>query len=222
MRLSKKRCEAAADFLVREEKIPTARLVRRWYGKARPVADNRTAQGREQNRRVELKADFQNSVAAAQRERYRATPYLTVNQTAVPVDGQGRFDTQVPAEVGRLTVQMGDSTGRFLATEIAVPQMVLAEPVGEKLVRFGSTTAGFKVEPDGSGSCRVSGQCPPGHRLELDGKEVPLDAQGRFSQVVPLEGNQQVLGMVLRGDGWARLLNLRLQTTLTFLPGGAP
>ncbi|GFO67030.1 hypothetical protein GMLC_06090 [Geomonas limicola] len=222
MGLSKRRCDAAADFLVREEKIPAGRLIRRWYGKSRPIADNRSAEGREKNRRVELKADFQQSIAAAQKERYRGAPFLTVNDSTVSVDALGRFETSAPAEVGRLSIQMGDSSGRFLATEIQVPQLVLAQPAGAQLVRFGTELGGLKLAPDGSGRCRVSGQCPPRHRLELDGKPVPLDAEGRFAVEVPLEGNRQVLGLVLRGPGWARLLNLRLDNTLTFLPGGEP
>ncbi|GFO58234.1 hypothetical protein GMST_05590 [Geomonas silvestris] len=222
MGLSKRRCDAAADFLVREEKIPAGRLTRRWYGKSRPIAHNRSAEGREKNRRVELKADFQQSIAAAQKERYRGAPFLTVNESTVPVDPQGRFETSFLAEVGRLAVQMGDSSGRFLATEIAVPQLVIAEPAGSQLVRFGSELGGVRLAPDGSGRCRVSGRCPPGHLLEFDGKPVPLDPEGRFAVEVPLEGNRQVLGLVLRGPGWARLLNLRLDNTLTFVPGGEP
>lgn len=211
--LSKRRCDAAADFLVREEAIAANRLVRRWYGKSRPIADNRSDEGRERNRRVELKADFQRSIAAARKDRFRGTPFLVVNDATVPVDPLGRFETSVPAESGRLTVQMGDSTGRFMATEIAVPQLTLTEPAGEKLVTFGSVAGGVRVAADGAGHCRVAGKCDPGTSLELDGKVVQLDGDGRFAVDLPLSGADQTAGMVLRGEGWARLMNLKLRST---------
>jgi uncharacterized repeat protein (TIGR01451 family) len=211
MGLSQRRCEAAADYLVREQKIPASRLVRRWYGKSRPVADNRTDQGRERNRRVEVKADFQSSVAAAKKGPYRGAPFLVLNGAAVPIDAQGRFETQVPAATGTLRVQMGDGTGRTLATEIAVPQVIVSEPGGELLVPYGSAAGAVRVAADGKAFCRVAGRCTQGNRLELDGKAVPLDAEGRFAVEVAMPPGEQVLGMVLRGEGWVRLMNLKLR-----------
>src|SRR6185369_5179909 len=72
--LSKRRCDAAADFLEREEGIPAERLLRRWFGKSRPIADNRSPDGRRLNRRVELRADFRDTVQVAPKERYRGAP----------------------------------------------------------------------------------------------------------------------------------------------------
>ena len=221
MDLSRRRCAAAADFLEREEKIPVERVVRRWYGKSRPVADNRTDQGRELNRRVELKADFQDSVAVAPKESFRGAPFVIVNDTPVPVDPLGRFETSVPARGASLRVSMGDAAGRALATEIPLPRLSLAEPAGETLVRYGSASGGVRVEPGGAASFRFSGQTEPGNTLELNGKRVPLDAGGRFSLELPLDSGEHTLGMVLRGTGCLRLLNLRLRSTPQE-PGGSP
>jgi len=222
MELSRKRCAAAADFLTREEAIPADRLVRRWYGKSRPVADNRSAAGRERNRRVELKADFQESVATGTGERFRGAPFVLVNDTLIPVDPLGRFEARVPYQSGSLRIAMGDTAGRTLATEIPLPGLTLNEPVGTQLVRYGSAAGGVRVEPGGAAFCRVVGQSAPGNTLELDGSRVPLDESGRFSVELPLGSGERVLGLVLRGEGCLRLLNLRLSTTGPLPePGGA-
>ncbi|MCE2596979.1 OmpA family protein [Motilimonas cestriensis] len=51
--LSEKRAASVADYLLRNQ-LPYARVNTLGYGEARPIADNKTASGREQNRRVEL------------------------------------------------------------------------------------------------------------------------------------------------------------------------
>ena len=88
-------------------------------------------------------------------------------------------------------------------------------------MRYGSAAGGVRVEPGGAAFCRVAGQSAPGNTLELDGSRVPLDGSGRFSVELPLDRGERVLGLVLRGDGCLRLLNLQLSTTgQPPLPGG--
>lgn len=53
MGLSLRRAESVRNYLVNKG-IPSDRLVIRGYGESQPVADNATAEGRFQNRRVEL------------------------------------------------------------------------------------------------------------------------------------------------------------------------
>jgi OOP family OmpA-OmpF porin len=52
MKLSQKRSQSVANYLA--SKGVTNKLLARGYGESQPIADNRTEQGREQNRRVEL------------------------------------------------------------------------------------------------------------------------------------------------------------------------
>jgi outer membrane protein OmpA-like peptidoglycan-associated protein len=54
MGLSKRRAESVADYLIKNS--PTARenLTVEWFGKRNPIASNATAEGRAQNRRVEI------------------------------------------------------------------------------------------------------------------------------------------------------------------------
>ncbi len=51
--LSEKRAGAVMDYLAKEN-IPAASMTSQGFGKTRPVASNDTAEGRQQNRRVEL------------------------------------------------------------------------------------------------------------------------------------------------------------------------
>jgi uncharacterized repeat protein (TIGR01451 family) len=214
LELSRRRCDAAADYLVQKEGIPESRLLRRWYGKSRPIADNGTARGRSMNRRVELKGNFQESVAVAPSDRYRGKAYVTINDRSVPLDSLGRFETTVPAETEQLKVEMGDSLGRSIATVIPVPSFTLAEPSGSQVVRCGSAAGGIAVAGDGSARCTVSGALEPGSRLEVDGKEVAADGSGNFAADLALEKGEHVYGMVLRnGAGCSKLMNLRVTLT---------
>jgi OOP family OmpA-OmpF porin len=54
MELSRRRAEAAADYLQKNYNLGSDRVVANWYGAANPVASNDTTDGRAQNRRVEL------------------------------------------------------------------------------------------------------------------------------------------------------------------------
>ena len=54
--LSDRRAQAVKDYLIEQHNIPLRRLTTSYgYGELQPVADNTTREGREQNRRVEVK-----------------------------------------------------------------------------------------------------------------------------------------------------------------------
>lgn len=54
--LSERRAQAVKDYLIEQHNIPLRRLTTSYgYGELQPVADNTTREGREQNRRVEVK-----------------------------------------------------------------------------------------------------------------------------------------------------------------------
>jgi len=53
--LSKRRAEAVANYLVKKSGVGEKRISVQHYGENNPTADNSTAEGRQQNRRVEFK-----------------------------------------------------------------------------------------------------------------------------------------------------------------------
>jgi OOP family OmpA-OmpF porin len=53
LRLSQRRAEAVAAWLAAHG-IAAARLTAKGFGESKPVADNRTAEGRQRNRRIEI------------------------------------------------------------------------------------------------------------------------------------------------------------------------
>ncbi|WP_047245229.1 OmpA family protein [Maribacter thermophilus] len=53
MNLSKQRAQSVTDYLIAQGISPT-RFTTKWYGETQPVGDNSTAEGKAQNRRVEL------------------------------------------------------------------------------------------------------------------------------------------------------------------------
>ncbi len=54
IKLSERRATAVRDYLIKEAGISSSRITAVGHGKADPVADNKTAEGRAKNRRVEI------------------------------------------------------------------------------------------------------------------------------------------------------------------------
>ncbi|MGZ8559689.1 MAG: OmpA family protein [Chitinophagaceae bacterium] len=57
-KLSENRAEAVKNYLVKKGGVDESRLVSAGHGEAMPVADNKSAAGRQKNRRVELKLSY--------------------------------------------------------------------------------------------------------------------------------------------------------------------
>ena len=58
MVLSKKRAESVKRFLIAKG-VTEAQLLIKFFGETAPIADNKTAEGRQKNRRVEMKIVFE-------------------------------------------------------------------------------------------------------------------------------------------------------------------
>jgi OmpA-OmpF porin, OOP family len=59
MALSRRRAEAVRDYLSRELAVPAFRVTAEGYGETRPIASNATPQGRERNRRIDIRIEPQ-------------------------------------------------------------------------------------------------------------------------------------------------------------------
>ncbi|UFS68561.1 DUF11 domain-containing protein [Geomonas sp. RF6] len=214
MALSWRRCDAAADYLQEVENIPARRLKRDPRGERYPIATNETEEGRSENRRVAIKANFPWRAAREPDDRYRTKPYAIINDRRLDVDEQGRFATAVPADLPLLKVEMGDSQGRVLKTRLPVPALALRAPAGETEVQYGGSTAGYSVDSTGVASCILTGVTNPGNRVEVDGEGVAVAPDGSFSVHLPLKGGENVFGLILRNDsGCSRLNNVRVRSS---------
>jgi outer membrane protein OmpA-like peptidoglycan-associated protein len=58
MELSRNRSEAVKTFLIGQG-VEASRMKTEWFGETKPVADNTTKEGKEKNRRVEMKILFE-------------------------------------------------------------------------------------------------------------------------------------------------------------------
>jgi outer membrane protein OmpA-like peptidoglycan-associated protein len=54
-KISEKRAESAKKYMMDKFNLPGDRMVTKGYGSKKPIADNKTTEGRSKNRRVELK-----------------------------------------------------------------------------------------------------------------------------------------------------------------------
>lgn len=62
LELSRRRADAVVRYLTLDEKVPLARVFRIGYGEDSPAAANDTREGREQNRRVEIRVQAANEI----------------------------------------------------------------------------------------------------------------------------------------------------------------
>ncbi len=58
LRLSQKRAESVRNYLIQKLGIEPSRLTAKGYGQSRPIASNKTAEGRKKNRRIEAVAEY--------------------------------------------------------------------------------------------------------------------------------------------------------------------
>jgi outer membrane protein OmpA-like peptidoglycan-associated protein len=54
-KISEKRAESAKKYLMDKFNIPADRMVTKGYGSQKPIADNKSKEGRAKNRRVEFR-----------------------------------------------------------------------------------------------------------------------------------------------------------------------
>ena len=111
--LSERRAETVARYLRRESGLLDERVVPRGYGEARPIASNRTADGRRQNRRVEFNV------------RTLPAPADTVG---VVQEVLGVWST---SEYGILEMQQRLDSGRVFGSYSETPRNIIGEFTGE-------------------------------------------------------------------------------------------
>ena len=224
LELSMKRAQAAADYLVNEEKIPVERLVVRWFGSQRPVASNLIPEGRELNRRVDVAGEVQVVTRSRLLDHYRAKPALQINGADINVDRQGRFSTSIEApDADALAITLSNTQGRSVHHMIPVPRVEILEPKGEMRLSIGSSGQGYRVHhmpalgwraKDVALVYRLVGRTAPDNTVEMDGKPLVVAADGTFSAEMKLKMGHNVYGLLIRNaQGYLRLANVQVNVS---------
>jgi len=202
LELSRMRSQSAADYLVTQEKIPAGRLIVRWYGKTRPVASNAIPEGRELNRRVDIRGEFSETSRAVVLDQHREPPFAKLNGKAVTLDESGRFASSLSG-ADRIDIEMGSSSGRSAKKTLSLPKVALVQP-GDEGSRRVLPGEGQEKAPRVSTAYRFTGTVPPRCTLAVDGKEVPVAADGTFGftlEVAEGEGTYWLLVRTPEGHG---------------------
>ncbi|MCK9418782.1 MAG: OmpA family protein [Nitrospirae bacterium] len=212
--LSRKRAQAAADYLVQEEKLEPGRFNIQGYGKTKPIASNKTEEGREQNRRVEVQGEVKEVENSKLRDYYRTEPSISINGESLRVGSQGRFSATLQEPLSeKLDISLVNSRGRSIKTSLAVPSFEIIEPKGEIQLPFGKTGKGNRVfsasDKEKVMVYRLVGKTGPGNTIELDGELLSVSAEGGFTAELKLKVGRNNYGLVVRNaEGVTRLAEL--------------
>jgi uncharacterized repeat protein (TIGR01451 family) len=223
--LSRKRAEAALDFLVKHGRFPAKRFLVHWYGKSRPIASNETPEGREINRRVEVKGQFHETTKVYVLDQYRTAPSVRINRLPVELDSMGRFVTRMTGATDRIEVEMLSAEGRSVHTRVPLPTLSVLQPTGVAKYPCGSSGETYSVNgpPEGREwkkgekvmSYRLVGRTEPGNTVELYGKKLAVGSDGTFSGILELREGENIYGLVVQNaEGGTRVMHVEVAVSM--------
>ncbi len=216
--LSRRRAQAAADYLQAVNNMPRERLILRWYGEERPVATNALAEGQAMNRRVEVHGDIERADQADLSRAYQTQPRVRINGSEIEVGRHGRFETTVvDPSVNEIVVDISGSEGRGASATVSIPSVQLALVDAPVVVPRGSSAHGCVPAPDTDRlTCVVEGKTEPGNRLRVDGQPVEVDADGAFALSLELDAGTNTIGVeALNPQGYERIVNVDIRVSDT-------
>ncbi len=225
--LSEERAKTAMSYLVKVEGIPAERFIMRGFGESVPVATNDNSQGRELNRRVEIKGEVVEIDRARLHDQYRTRPVVRINGFDVDVDRYGRYMTETsPDDSGTLNIELQDTRGRTIVSELMVPSFDIIEPSGTKILAYGEHGRGYLVadnsDPEESLiDYTLTGRTEAGNNVEIDGQAVPVSGDGMFSAHLELRRGNNPYGTIIRNpEGCTRIVNLNIAVSDRTEQGG--
>lgn len=214
--LSLRRAQSALDYLVSVEGLPPEKFVLENFGESRPIASNATADGREQNRRVEIRGELVEIDRADFNKNLRAPPAVWLNGEQQALDEYGRFRTQLD-DSQTVEVQIRREDGGGGAATVRLPELEILQPSGTLNLEYGQTTPDFGV-PNESAlragaplAVRLVGRTDPSSVVTVNGAESEVNDVGLFASKVTLARGNNVIGVISRNaDGIHRISNLHI------------
>jgi uncharacterized repeat protein (TIGR01451 family) len=230
LELSRRRAQAAVDYLVNQERLPPGRFLLRSYGEERPVASNAFPEGRELNRRVEIRGQAMQLQRAQLLDYFRGRPAVRLNGIELSADSSGRFADRVdPGTDETFSIEITDRRSRSVHARVVMPRLDILEPQGQIRIPYADSLSGYRSGPRASrpaedavqlaghgperarlaASCRLTGRTDPGNLVELDAEPVPVREDGVFTADLALRPGDNTFGLVVRSPaGYARVTNL--------------
>src|SRR5207247_1239129 len=185
-RLSLMRADAVKAYLV-SAGIDGERLTSEGRGSASPVVPNTTSAGRARNRRVEIKAQLEDTEVARTYAETSASGEreVVVNGKTIPADEDGSFRTVVDPikDRGRVYVGIKTEDGGVAATTVTLPTIAILQPTTDVTREAGQREDAIKrahqtQSKDGPRyptiKIRVRGRTEPGNQVFIDGEAVKV------------------------------------------------
>jgi outer membrane protein OmpA-like peptidoglycan-associated protein/IMP cyclohydrolase len=220
--LSRRRAESALAYLIEEKQVPRDRFILRWKGEANPLASNAIPEGRELNRRVEIKGEVQEVNRAKLLDRYRREPVVKINEAGIDVDENGRFISEVrPSETGQLDVELISEDGCSSRTVISVPELQVIQPKGEIRMAYGDKGVRHLASAGGDGGeidpsqhvieYEFIARTAPQNIVEFDGEQLSVDTDGTFRKLLRLGLGRNAYALIIRGEKeFTRIANVSI------------
>ena len=212
--LSRRRAQSALDHLVKVEGLPGERFELQAFGEERPVASNDFEEGRALNRRIVIRGDLEEVDPSSIVDIYRAPPYVTVNGAAAKLGSANDFMQRVEGdEIARVDIEVADSLGRLSRAAAPVPMLTITAPKGEFVVPAGGSRNGCRFAEGAAPGvvCRIEGATEVGNAVEILGRTVTVDPEGRFTLDLPLDvGSNQIDVLARNPQGFRRAATLRV------------
>ncbi len=224
--VARKRSEATAAYLIKEEKISEERIIVRWYGMPASISVKAASDMARSDGRVEIKGEFESMERPEILDQHRTAPSVSINRAPVSIDSFGRFSEKIESSGDSLAFEMQDKQGRSVRTVVPLPTVTLLTPSDEMQVALDDTTAQQAGEKPAQAAgvalakgievpYSIKGQTEQGNQLKIDGREVPIGKDGRFALDLHLSEGENVFWLEIRNsDGYTRYTKLTVKTAL--------